>query len=55
MLKIASVDNCVYCTVENPHIVVAQEMNAPGIMTWAGIWSGSIIGPFLFRNTDDYG
>ena len=43
--------NCVYYAVENPHIVVTQEMNALGIVTWAGIWSGGIICPFFFRDT----
>jgi hypothetical protein len=40
--------NCVYYAVENPHIVITEEMNAPGITLWAGIWSGGIIGPFFF-------
>lgn len=43
--------NCVYYAVENPHIVITEEMNAPGVIVWAGIWSGGIIGPFFFRDT----
>jgi len=43
--------NCVYYATENPHIVITQEMNAPGIVVWAGIWSGGLIGPFFFRDT----
>jgi hypothetical protein len=43
--------NCVYYATENPHIVIAQEMNVPGVIVWAGIWSGGIIGPFFFRDT----
>jgi transposase len=43
--------NCVYYAVDNPHIVVTQEMNAPGVTVWTGIWSGGIIGPFFFRET----
>lgn len=43
--------NCVYYAVENPHIVITEEMNAPGVTVWAGIWSGGIIGPFFFRDT----
>ena len=34
--------------MENPHIVVTQEMHAPGVTVWTGIWSGAIIGPFFF-------
>lgn len=40
--------NCIYYAVENPHIVINEEMNAPGITVWAGILSGGIIGPFFF-------
>ena len=43
--------NCVYYAVENPHIVVTQEMHAPGVTVWTGIWSGGIIGPFFFPET----
>jgi transposase len=43
--------NCVYYAVENPHIVITQEMNAPGVTAWMGIWSGGLIGPFFFRDT----
>jgi hypothetical protein len=43
--------NCVYYATENPHIVISQEMNAPGVIVWAGIWSGGIIGPFFFHDT----
>ena len=40
--------NCVYYAVENPHVIITQEMNSPGITVWAGIWVGGIIGPFFF-------
>lgn len=43
--------NCVYYAVENPHIVITEEMNALGVTVWEGIWSGVIIGPFFFRDT----
>ncbi|CAF2800673.1 unnamed protein product [Rotaria sp. Silwood2] len=43
--------NCVYYATENPHIVISQVMNAPGVIVWAGIWSGGIIGPFFFHDT----
>jgi len=29
--------NCVYYAVENPHIVITQDMNALGVTVWAGI------------------
>lgn len=40
--------NCVYYAVENPHVIITEEMNSPGIAVWAGIWVGGIIGPFFF-------
>ncbi|CAF1470320.1 unnamed protein product [Rotaria sordida] len=43
--------NCVYYATENPHIVITQEIYAPGIIVWAGIWSGGLTGPFFFRDT----
>ncbi|CAF4045863.1 unnamed protein product [Rotaria sordida] len=43
--------NCVYYATENPHIDSTQEINAPGIIVWAEIWSGGLIGPFFFRDT----
>ncbi|CAF0945368.1 unnamed protein product [Rotaria sordida] len=43
--------NCVYYATENPHIIITQEINAPGIIVWARIWSGGLIGPFFFRDT----
>ncbi|CAF3259642.1 unnamed protein product [Rotaria sp. Silwood2] len=43
--------NCVYYATENPHIAITQEINAPGIIVWAGIWPGGLIGPFFFRDT----
>ncbi len=49
--------NCVYYATENPHVILTQEMNTPGIIVWAGIWVGGIIGPFFFHdnvNGDSY-
>jgi len=43
--------NCVYYATENPHIVITQEVNAPGVIAWAEIWSGGLIGPFFVRDT----
>lgn len=40
--------NCVYYATENPHAIMTQEMNSPGITVWAGIWVRGIIGPFFF-------
>ncbi|CAF4436397.1 unnamed protein product [Rotaria socialis] len=40
--------NCVYYGMENPLVVITEEMNALRITVWAGIWSGGIIGPFFF-------
>lgn len=42
--------NCVYYAVENPHVIITEEMNAPGVIVWAGIWVGGIIGPFFFHD-----
>ncbi|CAF3839089.1 unnamed protein product [Rotaria sp. Silwood1] len=42
--------NCVYYAVENPHVIITQEMNTPGITVWAGIWVGGVIGPFFFQD-----
>jgi transposase len=39
--------NCVYWDSDNPHIIMEKEVNAPGVMVWAGIWSEGIIGPFF--------
>jgi hypothetical protein len=43
--------NCVYYATENPHIVITQEINPPGVIVWAGLWFGGLIGPFFFRDT----
>jgi len=39
--------NCVYWDAVNPNIVIEREVNSPGVMAWAGIWSEGVIGPFL--------
>jgi hypothetical protein len=50
--------NCVCDATENPHTIMTQEMNSPGITVWVGIWVGGIIGPFFFYggnvNTSSY-
>ncbi len=47
--------NCVYYATENPHVIITQEMNIPGITVWAGIWVGGVIGPFFFHNNVNAG
>ena len=42
--------NCVYYAVENPHVIITEEMNASGVIVWTGIWVGGIIGPFFFHD-----
>lgn len=43
--------NSVYWEFENPHLIVSQELNAPGVCVWAGIHSTGIIGHFFFEST----
>ena len=43
--------NCYYWDIENPHHVYSTELNANGVMVWAGICSNGIIGPFFFPST----
>jgi hypothetical protein len=40
--------NNVYWSDSNPHEVIQEELNVPGITVWAGIWSGGIVGPYFF-------
>ena len=40
--------NCYYWYTENPHNVYADEMQATGVMVWAGICYRGIIGPYFF-------
>jgi hypothetical protein len=40
--------NCVYYAIENLHIIITEQMNAPGVTVWAGIWVGGGIGSFFF-------
>lgn len=43
--------NSVYWSDTNPHLIVQQELNAPGHNVWAGISSHGIIGPYFFHGT----
>lgn len=40
--------NCYYWDTKNPHKIISSEMHAPGVMTWAGITSTGMVGPFFF-------
>jgi hypothetical protein len=40
--------NNVYWSDSNPHEVIQEELNVPGLTVWAGIWSGSIVSPYFF-------
>ena len=43
--------NCIYWSQRNPHVLMEQQHQAPGVCLWAGMWSGGIIGPYFFENT----
>lgn len=43
--------NCVYWSDTNPHYVIEQELNAPGVTVWRGIWSHGVVGPYFFEST----
>lgn len=43
--------NSVYSSDENPHLIMTQELNVPGVTVWAGITHRGIIGPYFFENT----
>jgi transposase len=43
--------NCVYWSERNPHVLMEQQHQAPGVCVWAGMWSGGIIGPYFFEST----
>lgn len=44
--------SCIYSALENPYATIKQELNAPDITVWAGIWSGGILAPLFLRHTD---
>ena len=43
--------NCVYWSDSNPHAILEEELNVPGITVWVAIWSGGITGPCFFDET----
>jgi hypothetical protein len=40
--------NSVYWSHSNPHEVIQEELNVPGLTFWPGVWSGGIVGPYFF-------
>jgi transposase len=43
--------NCVYWSATNPHQIIENEVNMPGLTVWAGLCSDGLIGPFFFQGT----
>ena len=43
--------NCVSWSDSNPHEILQQELNSPGVTVWVGLCSSGLIGPFFFDNT----
>ena len=39
-----------WCT-ENPHVVLEEELNQPGVCVWGGIHGGGLVGPCFFEHT----
>ncbi|KFD56352.1 hypothetical protein M514_02807 [Trichuris suis] len=49
--------NIVYWSVAHPQQNLEREVNAPGVVVWAEIWSGGVLGLFFFdgnATTDSY-
>ncbi len=49
--------NCVCWADENPDLIVEKDVNAPGVMVWAGVGARGVIGPYFFDtnvNGDSY-
>lgn len=42
--------NTIYWSDTNPHITSVQQLNQPGLMTWAAVSSRGIIGPYFYEN-----
>lgn len=36
----------------NPHIVIQEDLNRPGVMVWGCISSTALIGPYFFEGID---
>lgn len=43
--------NSIYWSADNPHQILEQDLNLPGVSVWAGISSRGLIGPFFFNGT----
>lgn len=43
--------NCVYWASDNPHVIITEELNVPGVTVWAGIYAGGLVGPYFFDGT----
>jgi hypothetical protein len=43
--------SCVYCSTENPHITVGEQLNQPGVTVLAGISCTGVLGPIFFHTT----
>jgi hypothetical protein len=40
-----------YWSDTNPHQVIQEELNAPGVTVWAGIWAQGVVGPLFIEGT----
>ena len=47
--------NVVFCSKENPNFTQQLEHNPSHVMIWAGMTSDYLIGPYVFRWTDECG
>jgi hypothetical protein len=43
--------NCVYWSDTNPHQVIQEELNVPGVTAKAGIWVQGVVGPLFIEST----
>lgn len=43
--------NCVYWSTDNPSHTATKPLQSPKIVVWMGVWSGGLIGPYVFEDT----
>lgn len=43
--------NCVYWSADNPSHTDTKPLQSPKIVVWMGVWSGGLIGPYVFEGT----
>lgn len=43
--------NCVYWSSDNPSFTTTKPLQSPKIVVWMGVWSGGLIGPYVFDGT----